>query len=321
MSEHQHGQLHSFDWAVGDAPLGLGDLVCAIGNFDGVHKGHQEVIAAARTCSEASGLPLAVVTFTPHPRQYFRPSDPPFLLQNKASKDSCLQALGVTIVIHVRFDQTLQELSPEAFVNTVLLDAFSIKHLFAGADFAFGKGRAGSMSSLTDMGQALGVDVQPVILCTDERQQAVSSSRIRAALREGQVELARDMLGRPASVSGVVMMGDQRGRLLDFPTANLGLGDCLEPAFGVYAVTADLVDKAGQVRRLKGVTNIGRRPTVNDRGVLVETHLFDFDEDIYGCVLTVHLQAFLRAEQKFDGLYALRAQIAEDAAQARQILK
>jgi len=117
------------------------------------------------------------------------------------------------------------------------------------------------------------------------------------------------------------MLGDQRGRLLDFPTANLTLGECLEPAFGVYAVTAELFDKAGQIRQLKGVTNIGRRPTVNDRGVLAETHLFDFDEDIYGCGLTIYLQAFLRPEQKFDGLDALREQIAKDAAQARQILK
>ena len=321
MTTHQHVQPHSLDWAVGDPPLGLGNLVCAIGNFDGVHKGHQVVLAAARSCSQATGLPLAVVTFTPHPRQYFRPSDPPFLLQNRASKDSCLEALGVSVIIHVQFDKTLQQFSPEAFVTNVLIEGFCVKHLFAGADFAFGKARAGTMSSLAEMGQKQGVNVQPVVLCIDENQQAVSSSRIRAALREGQVEQARDMLGRPFCVSGVVIRGDQRGRLLDFPTANVGLGDCLEPAFGVYAVTADLVDKTGQLRQLKGVTNIGRRPTVNDRGVLAETHLFDFDEDIYGCMLTVYLQAFLRPEQKFDGLDALRDQIAADAAQARKILK
>jgi len=321
MTKHQHEQPHSLDWAVGHPALVLGDLVCAIGNFDGVHKGHQAVLAAARSCSQATGLPLAVVTFTPHPRQYFRPAEPPFLLQNRETKDRCLTAQGVSVIIHVQFDKTLQQLSPEAFVTDVLVKSFSIKYLFAGADFAFGKERAGTMSSLAELGQPLGVHVQPVILCTDENQQAVSSSRIRAALRDGEVELARDMLGRPASVSGTVMLGDQRGRLLDFPTANLTLGECLEPAFGVYAVTAELVDKASQIRQLKGVTNIGSRPTVNDRGVLAETHLFDFDEDIYGCGLTIYLQAFLRPEQKFDGLDALREQIAKDAAQARQILK
>ena len=173
MTKHQHVQPHSLDWAVGDQPLSLGDLVCAIGNFDGVHKGDQVVLAAARSCSQATGLPLAVVTFTPHPRQYFRPSDPPFLLQNRASKDSCLQALGVSVIIHVHFDRTLQQFSPEAFVNNVLVESFSVKHLFAGADFAFGKERAGTMSSLAELGQALGVNVQPVLLCSSNEALAL----------------------------------------------------------------------------------------------------------------------------------------------------
>lgn len=321
MSQHQHSRSKSIDWAAGDPPLGLGDLVCAIGNFDGVHKGHQVVVAAAYTCAEITGLPLAVITFAPHPREYFRPSDPPFLLQNKASKDGCLEALGVQVIIHIQFDKTLQELSPEAFVKTVLVEAFSVRHLFAGSDFAFGKRRAGSMTSLAEMGRSFGLTVQPVVIYKDTGQVPISSSRIRSALQAGQVELAAEMLGRAPSVSGQVVMGDQRGRQLDFPTANLELGNCLKPAFGVYAVTAELVSETGKTTNLTGVTNIGRRPTVNDRGVLAETHLFDFDDDIYGCELTIHLQAFLRPEQKFDGLDALRQQIATDAEQARQILK
>ena len=321
MQDGQNGQSQSVHWKVGDPPLGQGDLVCAIGNFDGVHKGHQVVIAAAQNCAKMTGLPLAVITFSPHPRQYFRPSDPPFLLQNKAAKEACLQALGVQLVVHVKFDKNLQEHSPEAFVEAVLMRAFSVKHLFAGSDFAFGKGRAGSMASLAQMGQPLGLTVQPVDIYKDTGQVAVSSSRIRSALQSGQIELASEMLGRAPSVSGEVVMGDQRGRLLNFPTANVALGDCLEPAYGVYAVTAEVSHAGRTITGLTGVTNIGRRPTVNDRGVLAETHLFDFQDDIYGGVLTICLQTFLRPEKKFDGLEALKAQIAEDAEQARQILK
>ena len=171
------------------------------------------------------------------------------------------------------------------------------------------------------MGKDVGLAVHPIAILTDKAQMAVSSSRIRAALQAGQIGLAADMLGRQPTVSGPIIMGDQRGRLLDFPTANLELGGCLEPAFGVYAVTAELEWADGQRQLLTGVTNIGRRPTVNDRGVLAETHLFNFDKEIYGCQMTVYLQAFLRPEQKFDGLASLREQITKDVQHARQILK
>ena len=321
MTSEQPIQTQIIEWIHGNPPLARGELVCAIGNFDGVHKGHQKVIAAARTRANYTGLPLAVVTFSPHPRQYFCPTDAPFLLQTKTSKNACLAALGVEIIIHIHFNKKLQELSPEAFVEDVLIKAFSITHLFAGSDFAFGKSRAGSMESLADMGKGFGLAVYPIAIFTDTEQMVVSSSRIRAALQAGQIDLAADMLGRQPYVSGPVIIGDQRGRLLDFPTANLELDGCLEPAFGVYAVTAELDWANGQRQFLTGVTNIGRRPTVNDRGVLVETHLFDFDKEIYGCQMTIHLQAFLRPEQKFDGLDALREQIAKDVKHARQILK
>jgi riboflavin kinase/FMN adenylyltransferase len=321
MSSDQPAQTRIIDWSFGNSPLAQGELICAIGNFDGVHKGHQAVIAAAKICADQFRLPLAVVTFSPHPRQYFRPSDAPFLLQTKTSKNACLAALGVEIIIHIHFNKILQKLSPEAFVEDVLIKAFSVKHLFAGSDFEFGKSRAGSMDSLAKMGKDLGLAVHPIDIFTDKGQMAVSSSRIRAALQAGQIDLATDMLGRRPSVSGLVVMGDQRGRLLDFPTANLELGSCLEPAFGVYAVIAELERLDGKHEFLTGVTNIGRRPTVNNRGVLAETYLFDFNEEIYGCHMTVHLQAFLRPEQKFDGLDDLRDQIAKDAEQARQILK
>ena len=219
MSLGQPVHMQIIDWAFGNPPLNQGEMVCAIGNFDGVHKGHQAVIGAAKFCAVQSGLPLAVVTFLPHPRQYFRPSDAPFLLQSKSSKNCCLAALGVQHAIHVHFDKMLQELLPEVFVEDVLIKAFSIRHLFAGSDFAFGKSRAGSMDSLTEMGKRFGLVVHPVELCTDTGQMAISSSRIRAALQAGQIDLAADMLGRQPSVSGPIGRGDQRGRLWDFPTA------------------------------------------------------------------------------------------------------
>lgn len=321
MKSEQPIQTQIIEWSHGNPPLAQGDLVCAIGNFDGVHKGHQLVIAAARTRANLAGLPLAVVTFSPHPRQYFCPTDAPFLLQTKSSKNACLAALGVEIIIHIHFNKTLQELSPEAFVEDVLIKAFSVTHLFAGSDFGFGKSRAGSMESLAQMGEGFGLAVYPIAIITDTEKMAVSSSRIRAALQAGQIDLAADMLGRQPSVSGPIIMGDQRGRLLDFPTANLELGGCLEPAFGVYAVTAELEYANRPCQLLSGVTNIGRRPTVNDRGVLAETHLFNFHKEIYGCQLTIHLQAFLRPELKFDGLDALRGQIAKDVEHARHVLK
>ncbi len=321
MKSEQPIQTQIIEWLHGNPPLGQGNLVCAIGNFDGVHKGHQVVIAAARARANLAGLPLAVVTFSPHPRQYFCPTDAPFLLQTKSSKNACLAALGVDIIIHIHFNKTLQELSPEAFVEDVLIKAFSIRHFFAGRDFAFGKSRAGSMESLAQMGKGFGLAVYPIAIFTDTEHMVVSSSRIRAALKAGRVGLAAEMLGRQPSVSGLIIMGDQRGRLLDFPTANLELGGCLEPAFGVYAVTAELECADGARQLLTGVTNIGRRPTVNDRGVLVETHLFNFHKEIYGCQLTIHLQAFLRPEQTFNGLDALRDQIAKDVEYARQVLK
>ncbi len=167
MSPSQLAKTKIIDWAFGNPPLAQSRLVCAIGNFDGVHKGHQAVIAVAKTYAVQSGLPLAVITFSPHPRQYFRPADAPFLLQSKISKNLCLAALGVQIIINIEFNRTLQELPPETFVEEVLIKAFAVEHLFAGSDFAFGKGRAGSMVSLSKMGKSFGLAVHPIDIFKD----------------------------------------------------------------------------------------------------------------------------------------------------------
>ncbi len=308
------------DWQVGDAPIARGDLCCAIGNFDGVHKGHQHIIKRAVHAAREGGMHSAVVTFSPHPRSYFRKEDAAFLLMDEAEKMAQIRALGVDYLIVVHFNEQLQHMTAQQFVSSVLVDALQISKLFAGADFAFGKGRQGSMEALAEMHGDAGLEAHPVPLLNDSQNMAISSSRIRAALQAGQLELAQHMLGRSHILSGEVVQGDQRGRQLDFPTANLSMQNLLHPAFGVYAVTAWLDDDGHRKgRALQGVCNIGRRPTVNDRGVLAEIHLFDFDEDIYGCRLSVMLVEFIRPEQKFASLDELKSQIAADCERAKQI--
>ena len=307
-------------WSVAEAGLGLGKLCCAIGNFDGVHKGHQALIAAARKTAQQIGLPLAVICFSPHPRRYFQPDNPPFLLMDSYTKAKMLAAEQVDFMIEVCFDEQLQTMSPEDFVRNVLCDALDVSRLFAGADFAFGKGRVGTVQSLTEIGRPLGMVVEAVSLVAVSDTQVISSSAIRDALQKPDLSAAEALLDRPHIISGLVAEGDKRGRQLNFPTANIVLEDKLAPAFGVYAVTATVEQANGHEAFYKGVANIGKRPTVNDRGILAEAHLFDFDEDIYGRRLNLYVQHFIRPEQKFDGLEALTAQIGKDVTAAREIL-
>ncbi len=211
-------------------------------------------------------------------------------------------------------------MTAQQFAEDVLVAHLGIRFLYAGSDFAFGNAREGNMASLQSAQQDTQLIAQPVTLLTDENKMVISSSRIRAALQAGQVGLAADMLGTPHQISGEVLTGDQRGRLLDFPTANLGMQHYLHPAFRVYAVTAWLPDRP-ELGVMRGVCNIGQRPTVNNRGVLAEAHLFEFDEDIYGQRLTLALIDYIRTEQKFPSLDALKDQIEADCNTARQIFK
>ena len=307
-------------WSVGEAGLGLGKLCCAIGNFDGVHKGHQVLIAAARATAQQIGLPLAVICFAPHPRRYFQPDNAPFLLMDSHTKAKMLAAEQVDFMIEVGFDADLQSMSPEDFVRSVLCDALDVSRLFAGADFAFGKGRVGTVQSLMEIGRPLGMAVEAISLVESTGAQIISSSAIRAALQKPDLSAVEALLGRPHIISGLVATGDKRGRQLNFPTANIVLDYKLSPAFGVYAVTAGLEHTNGDETFYSGVANIGKRPTVNDRGILAEAHLFDFDEDIYGRRLNLYVQHFIRPEQKFDGLEALTTQISKDVETAREIL-
>ena len=307
-------------WQIGDAPLDGPPLAAAIGNFDGVHRGHQKLVMAACEAAKRDGLMPAIITFNPHPRDFFRQEAAPFRLADNAEKDRLLSGLHVERIIHVSFDDALRRTDAEDFVSSVL-PAIGVKQLFAGADFAFGRGRGGQIDTINDYGTAVGIKAYSVPLLQDDNSVVISSSRIRAALQAGDPSAAAAMLGRDWAVTGTVITGDQRGRTIGFPTANITLENLQHPAFGVYAVEIDLDDGQAAPRRLAGgVANIGIRPTFEERGVFCEAHLFDGNYELYGQRLLVRLKAFIRPEQRFAGIDELLAQIAADAEQARLIL-
>ncbi|HEX2940925.1 MAG TPA: riboflavin biosynthesis protein RibF, partial [Rhodopila sp.] len=242
------------DWR--DVPADARGATVALGNFDGVHLGHASVIRAAHAARPDA--PLAVLTFEPHPREVFRPDDPPFRLTLSAERADALAALGVDLLYELPFDRGFSMMTAQDFVNQVLHDGFGAKHLVSGQDFAFGHRRGGSTGFLAERAETLGMGLTLVPPVTDS-QGPLSSTRIRRALQDGYPERATAELGRPWAIRGEVSHGDKRGRTIGFPTANVPLGRHLEPARGVYAVTIRLAD--GSIH--KGVANIGRRPTVN----------------------------------------------------------
>ncbi len=309
--------LRHFDNVPGDARGG----VVVLGNFDGVHRGHQAVIGAAAEDAQRLEAPLVVVTFEPHPRRFFRPDDPPFRLTPFRSKVIQLAALGVDVLMVLTFDRAMSQMPAEAFVRDVLLGALAPRQITIGYDFHFGHNRGGNPALLEKMlppGSVPSVQViQPVASADGE---VYSSTRIRDYLAAGKPGHAAALLGRPFEIEGRVEQGDQRGRTIGFPTANLSLGEYLRPAFGVYAVRAGIGD--GEAPEwFDGVANLGVRPTVDGRKLLLETHLFNVQREIYGQHLRIALIEFIRPERRFDGLDALRAQIAEDCAAARRILR
>ena len=286
----------------------------ALGNFDGVHLGHAHLLRAAHAARPDAKL--AVLTFEPHPRELFRPDDPPFRLTLSPERAEALAANHVSLLYELPFDAEFSRMTAEQFVAEVLDRGLGARHLTSGADFAFGHRRGGNTGFLATRAEALGIGMTTVPALADA-QGPLSSTRIRRALQDGYPERATAELGRPWTIRGEVAQGDQRGRTIGFPTANIQLGRHLEPARGVYAVTVRLPD--GSLKA--GAANIGRRPTVNaGPESRLEVNIFDFSGDLYGQELAVALHAYLRPEQKFSGLEELKARIAVDAAQARQML-
>jgi riboflavin kinase/FMN adenylyltransferase len=288
----------------------------AIGNFDGVHLGHRSVIEMARRA--APQAPLGVMTFEPHPREFFAPSAPPFRLMSREARRSRLAKLGVDILYELNFNAALSGLSPEQFAERVISKGLGLTHVVVGADFHFGKGRAGSAEDLVAFGAAMGfgVTVAPLLEASDK---TVSSTAIRTALSEARPRDAAAMLGHWHRIEGVVIGGEQRGRELGYPTANMSIEGLHPPAFGVYAVLVEVRD-GPHAGAYHGVASLGVRPMFGENRPNLETFLFDFTGDLYGATLSVGLVEFLRGEEKFDSLEALIAQMDDDSAQARAIL-
>ena len=301
------------DWR--DVPAAARGAAVALGNFDGVHRGHRAVLGAAHAARP--DLPLAALTFEPHPREYFRPDDPPFRLTPLPAKRRALAAAGCRIVYALPFGPELAAMSAEDFVEEVLHRGLGARHLACGADFAFGHRRGGDTAFLAHAAEARGIGLS-VVPPVSDAEGTLSSTRIRRALQDGYPERATRDLGRVWEIAGEVVHGDKLGRVLGWPTANLWLGRHLEPARGVYAVTVALPDG----REAKGVANIGRRPTLGgDPQTRLEVYLFDFSGDLYGQEIRVRLVHFLRADATFAGLEELKAAIAQDAEDARRALR
>jgi len=291
--------------------------VLALGNFDGVHLGHREVVRVAKREAAKRGLPCHVLTFQPHPYSMFKKDGGPFLLTLPSVKNRLLEEAGADHVVTLDFTPAFADKTPEAFIEAVLVGGCCVRHVVVGFDFVFGHGRGGDRDALRARLGPLGIGVTEVPPFRDAGGEVISSSRIRAALRHGRPEIAAQLLGRRFSIQGEIAAGDQRGRTLSFPTANIDLGLIVRPAFGVYAVTARRV---GTPTWLEGVANIGKRPSVGGTKELLEFHLFDFDEDIYGQEWEVELHHFLRSEKAFPDLVTLKMQIENDATSARKVL-
>jgi riboflavin kinase/FMN adenylyltransferase len=303
-----------------DVPAEGRGAVVAIGNFDGVHLGHQAVIADARRIAEAAGAPLAVLTFEPHPREVLGRTDGPFRLTPFRVKLREIAALGVDILYLVRFDRDLAALAAEDFVSRLLVDGLGVRHVVVGYDFAFGRGRSGNFQLLQERAEAGGYGLSQVSVA-GSAEGIYSASEARARLAAGDVVGAARILGRPWEIEGRVQPGEQRGRTLGFATANLPLTGTLHPKHGVYALWACLPGSGDTAADwLPAVANLGRRPTFVENDLLLEVHLLDFAGDIYGKRLRARFAAHIRDERRFDGLDALKAQIARDTAAARDIL-
>ncbi|QDY68443.1 bifunctional riboflavin kinase/FAD synthetase [Qingshengfaniella alkalisoli] len=292
------------------------DASVAIGNFDGVHLGHRVVLDLAK----AHGRPWGALTFEPHPREFFAPGAPPFRLMNAEARHHRFDTLGADVLYELPFDSALASLTAAEFVRSVLVDGLALKHVVVGADFCFGKGRQGTVRDLQRLGAEHGLDVTTAELREiDGMDGPVSSTRIREALAQGRPRDAASMLGHWHRIEGEVLHGDKRGRGLGFPTANMSIDGLHPPRFGVYAVIADVLTGPHRGRHL-GVASVGVRPMFGANAANLETHIFDFQGDLYGEHLSIALVEYLRPEQKFDSLDALSAQMRYDSRQAREIL-
>jgi len=303
--------IHSWK-GLSDADKGA---AVALGNFDGVHLGHQQVIAGAAEGARQHGAPLGVISFDPHPRRLFQPDEPTFRLMTTGQQGRALAALGVERFYVLPFDYEMASFSDREFARNVLVGGLGVRHVAVGFDISFGKGRTGSPEAMAAYGEEFGFTVS-VAQAHGQGDEKFSSTGVRTALRDGKPQVAASILGRPFAIEGVVRRGKQLGRTLGFPTANVMLRDYVAPRFGVYATRTRLPD--GRV--VAGVSSLGVNPTTGEEEPRLEVWLFDFDEDLYGQVIETELIAFLRPEEKFDSIDALVEQVKRDEAAARALL-
>jgi riboflavin kinase/FMN adenylyltransferase len=299
----------------GEPADGLCGAVVAIGNFDGVHRGHRAVIGAAMKRAKALGRPAAVMTFEPHPRAFFKPGEPLFRLTDEAAKLRLLASTGLDGAVVLTFDAALAKLTAEEFVSRILVERFAVGGAVIGFNFHFGMNRAGSPDFLLAQGKKYGFAVEVVPRFEDDGR-PVSSGPIRDALAAGNVRLADELLGYPWFITGTVIHGDKRGRELGFPTANIRLDSACALRHGIYAVRVGV-----DGRHYDAVANFGRRPMFDTGAVLLEIFLFDFSGDLYGRNLDVAFIEWIREERVFDGTAALITQMKEDSRLAREALR
>ena len=291
----------------------------AIGNFDGVHLGHREVIQTAGNVARDKGFPWGVVTFEPHPKAFFQKETTPFRLTPFEQKARFIADMGVDFLVVLEFNAGFAQTPAEEFVSGVLLDGFGARHVVSGDDFVFGHKRQGTVAFLQAQGKERGFGCSGVGQVTGEDEEIISSTRVRELLGAAKPDEAAKLLGRGFEIEGEVATGDQRGRTIGFPTANVIVDESMQPCLGGYAIRAGLVQD-GVTVWYDGIANLGYRPTFGSDACLLETHIFDFAEDIYGQILRVALVEYIRPEQKFDGIEALKAQIASDCGLAREML-
>ena len=297
-------------------PESLRGAVVALGNFDGFHLGHQAVVREAVEWAWEDGRPAIVATFDPHPVRHFAPHVPPFRLTTLEQREELFAAAGAEAMLVFHFDDALAGTTAEDFVTALLGERLGARGVVTGEDFTFGQGRGGNLEVLRETGARVGIEARAVGPVMDQGR-AVSSSRIRDALKAGDCDEAARLMTRPFAVRGEVIHGDKRGRAMGYPTANMELGPYLRPRFGIYAVTGRVL-ATGEA--LKGAASLGVRPMFDPPQELLEPYFFDFAGELYGQEIEVALCHFLRPEAKFDSLEALQAQMAEDCAQARRLL-
>lgn len=296
-------------------PSSCKGAVIALGNFDGVHLGHQSILAECVGLAKAHNAPAAVMTFEPHPRQFFSASHQALRIYSLKQKIELLRDFGIGTLFMMRFNQALASTTADAFVEELLHKTLGVTHVVTGYNFAFGKGRAGNTQFLTEKARALNFGFTAHAQINTSTGKTISSSAIRAALTEGDTRTASAMLGRPYAISGHVLHGEKRGRTIGFPTLNLSLADLFKPRFGVYAARV-VIDGA----RYNAVANLGIKPTFGTHAPLLEAHCFDFAREVYGKEARVQLVEFIREEQKFASLDALKHQIAKDGERAKELL-